>query len=260
MVEGLARFRDHFRGFESSFVLIGGAACDLWMAGQGLAFRRTKDLDIVLVVESLDDGFAERFYEFVDAGKYQKRQRPEADTWEFYRFFKPEEEGFPYMLELFSRAPSDMELFPGQHVTPVPADEAGLSLSAILLDEDYYQIIQDVRRDAEGVPVVDARGLIPLKARAFLDMRERKEAGGQVDDNDIRKHRNDVFRLALTLTEGDGAALPPTVERDLRRFLDTFPSDAEEWTAIRAALKATVRAVPAPADLLAALHGYFGLS
>ncbi len=45
MVVGLQRFREHFRGFENAFVLIGGAACEAWMSANALTFRKTKDLD-----------------------------------------------------------------------------------------------------------------------------------------------------------------------------------------------------------------------
>lgn len=37
MVVGLERFREHFRGMETSYALIGGAACDAWMARSGLS-------------------------------------------------------------------------------------------------------------------------------------------------------------------------------------------------------------------------------
>lgn len=38
MVIGLDLFRERFRGFEGSFILIGGAACHEWFATAGLAF------------------------------------------------------------------------------------------------------------------------------------------------------------------------------------------------------------------------------
>jgi excisionase family DNA binding protein len=53
MVNGLEYFLSHFSGFESHFILIGGTACDLWMGSVGLPFRATKDLDIVLIADSL---------------------------------------------------------------------------------------------------------------------------------------------------------------------------------------------------------------
>jgi hypothetical protein len=52
-------------------VLIGGAACDLAMTDAGLAFRATKDLDIVLYAEALDAEFVRAFWDFVRGGGYE---------------------------------------------------------------------------------------------------------------------------------------------------------------------------------------------
>ena len=48
-----------FHAFNDRYVLIGGTACDLLMSDAGLAFRATRDLDIVLCLEALDREFAE---------------------------------------------------------------------------------------------------------------------------------------------------------------------------------------------------------
>jgi len=40
MVKGLNIFRDHFRQFEGSFTLIGGAACDECFTAQAVSDRR----------------------------------------------------------------------------------------------------------------------------------------------------------------------------------------------------------------------------
>ena len=32
MVKGIQRFVEHFKGLEHSYILIGGAACDLWLS------------------------------------------------------------------------------------------------------------------------------------------------------------------------------------------------------------------------------------
>lgn len=65
MVKGLEIFRERFRDFDGAFTLIGGAACDEWFAGQGLAFRATKDLDLVLMIEVLDRKFVASLRAFV---------------------------------------------------------------------------------------------------------------------------------------------------------------------------------------------------
>ena len=43
MIPGLDRFREHFHGLESSYLLIGGAATQLVLDEAGLEFRATKD-------------------------------------------------------------------------------------------------------------------------------------------------------------------------------------------------------------------------
>jgi hypothetical protein len=67
MVRGLNRFRERFAGYEDRYVLIGGAAVDVAMDAAGLEFRVTKDLDIVLHVQSLDVDFARVFWAFIGA-------------------------------------------------------------------------------------------------------------------------------------------------------------------------------------------------
>jgi len=52
MVRGLDIFRERFGEFEDSFILIGGAACDLWFSSLNQTFRATNDLDLVLLIEA----------------------------------------------------------------------------------------------------------------------------------------------------------------------------------------------------------------
>ena len=102
MVKGLDIFRVHFQNFAHCYVLIGGAACDIAMTNAGLPFRATKDLDIVLCVEALDAAFVQAFWAFVRAGNYQAQEKSTGQKL-FYRFHKPANESYPFMLELFSR-------------------------------------------------------------------------------------------------------------------------------------------------------------
>jgi hypothetical protein len=50
-------------------------ACHEWLASQSLEFRATKDMDIVLVVEALDETFVKRFWEFIEAGNIKRAKR-----------------------------------------------------------------------------------------------------------------------------------------------------------------------------------------
>lgn len=92
------------------------------------------------------------------------------------------------MLELFSRIPDALKLSDDAHLTPIPVDEKQLSLSAILLDDGYYAFIRDSKIDIDGISTVPSEIIVPLKARAWLDLNERRIAGEKVDNNDIKKH------------------------------------------------------------------------
>jgi hypothetical protein len=52
MVKGLDIFRAWFANFADQYMLIVGTAASLTMDNAGLAFRTTKDLDIVLHMEA----------------------------------------------------------------------------------------------------------------------------------------------------------------------------------------------------------------
>ena len=70
MVKGLDTFREYFKDFEEQYVLIGGAACDILFASNEGQFRATRDLDMVLIVEALTQEFGDKFWEFIESGKY----------------------------------------------------------------------------------------------------------------------------------------------------------------------------------------------
>ena len=77
---GINLFRDYFRDYTDQYVLIGGAACDISFGSNDVDFRATKDLDIVLIVEALTVEFAERFWEFIRAGRYINKLRSNSDS------------------------------------------------------------------------------------------------------------------------------------------------------------------------------------
>lgn len=218
MVKGLDIFRVHFQDFADRYVLIGGTACDIAMTGAGLAFRATKDLDIVLCVEALDAAFVHAFWAFVRAGGYQVQEKSTGQK-QFYRFQKPTNENYPFMLELFSRQPNVLQVAKGSHLTPLPMEEDVSSLSAILMDADYYRFIQAGRQQIDGLPVVGTAHLIPLKARAWLDLSQREKNGENIDSKAIKKHKNDVFRLYQILDPTIDPVAPEAVKRDMREFL-----------------------------------------
>ncbi|MES3023877.1 MAG: hypothetical protein V4857_20115 [Pseudomonadota bacterium] len=215
---GLDLFQAAFASYADQYVLIGGTATHLTMAAAGLAFRNTRDLDIVLIVEALTPEFARAFWAFIGAGAYGSMEKG-GEARQFYRFTKPATSGYPAMLELFSRVPDGLQFEPGGQLTPIPFGDEAESLSAILLDDHYYHLIREGARQQDGLAWVDEQVLIPLKARAWLDLRQRKAAGPGVDEKTVRKHLNDVLRLTRVLTEESRVTLPPSIHADLMTFI-----------------------------------------
>lgn len=222
-VRGLELFAKHFREYKDRYVLIGGVASALTMDDAGRDFRATKDLDIVLIIEALDAEFVARFWDFVKAGGYQIKQaggnRPV-----FYRFQNPTVETFPVQIELFSRTPECLAHKENSTLTPIPTDESVSSLSAILLDDAYYAFLLEGRQQNEELSYINADRLIPLKARAWLDLSRRKQAGEKIDSRNVRKHRNDV--LVLTgLLSGEHIELSDSILTDMKDFLQRLAKE-----------------------------------
>ena len=217
MVLGIERFKEWFRGYEDHYAIIGGTACDLLMAEEGLDFRGTKDIDLVLIVEAINPEFGRRFWEFVRNAGYEHRNKSTGQP-QFYRFSHPTEAGYPFMIELFSRRVDAIVLPEDAVLTPLPLDEDISSLSAILLDDNYYQLLRSGTVVVDGVTVLGAAYLIPFKAKAWLDLTARKANGENVDSKNIRKHKNDVFRLSALLTPSAQITVNQAVWNDLQAF------------------------------------------
>jgi len=254
MVKGLDTFAAFFAGDEARYALIGGVAAQLVLEEAALPSRATKDLDIVLCVEALDAAFGQKLWDFIEAGGYEVRQYGEGGR-NFYRFAKPADAAYPSMLEFFAREPGHLPLAQGAHLTPVPFDQQVESLSAILLDQDYYGFVHTHTRQLAGVRIVTEQALIPLKARAWLDLVARKAADADaVDSRHIRKHRNDVLQLSQLLTEDERIDVPASIRGDIERFTGEVKPD------VSMDLLRDLEIDETPEALLARLRRSFGVS
>jgi hypothetical protein len=225
MVKGLEKFKEHFAGFEDNYVIIGGTACDVTLQNTDMHPRATDDIDMILVIEKMTPEFGQRFWEFIDLGGYETRQRKRGDkepVTELFRFIKPQE-GFPIQIELLSRFPEILGDPTGFHLTPIPIGEEIPSLSAILLDEEYYHHTIDSSVVEEGVRIASPLSLLCLKVKAFLNLTEEKKTNSTVRSSDIKKHRDDVFKLlAMRIDPFTSIELSDTMKVELSLFIDTM--------------------------------------
>lgn len=73
MVTGFTKFKERFKGFENQYVVIGGTACDLLMENEDMTFRATKDIDIVLIIESITAEFGKVLWEYIKEAEYEHK-------------------------------------------------------------------------------------------------------------------------------------------------------------------------------------------
>lgn len=218
MVKGLDVFIKYFKKFSQNYVIIGGTACDLIIDEAGFYPRATKDIDLILVVEALTSDFVKQFWQFVKDGRYERNESSDTER-KYYRFVKPEQEEFPFQIELFSRNPDLIHIDEGIHLTPIPTPDDLSSLSAILLNEEYYGFILEHSRQVNDLHRANIESLICLKAKAYLEITERIKKGSKEDSKLLRKHKGDIFRLGAMLPEGDQFELPGSIKNDMTNFI-----------------------------------------
>lgn len=214
-VRGLSHFMENFSAESNEFVIIGGIATMFGLEDSGIKARATKDIDLV-VLSNPNLNFADKIKKYVRDGGYQISERTDGKA-RNYRFDKPERDEYPIQIEILSTTAFNFELRDGQRIIPMETSMGLGSLSAILLDADYFGLVKSGVQIIQGTPVLGIPSLIPLKARAFLDLSKRKDEGELVKGDDITKHENDVFRLVATLTAGS-VSIPESVASDLKEF------------------------------------------
>ena len=219
MVRGLATFKNHFAEYRDQYVLIGGAASAELMEQSGLPFRGTRDLDVVLIVEAMTNEFVQAFWDFIENGRYDVRSHSQSER-KYYRFENPEDEIYPECLELFSRIPDNIRFEGHGRFTPIPLDDDLSSLSAILLDDNYYPLILNGRDDLDGLSCLKVEYIIILKAKAWLDLHQRK-----ADSRKVNRQKNDVIRLFPLLNPSMRIDIPEAIQDDLKEYLKAIAED-----------------------------------
>lgn len=150
MVRGVEIFKKHFSGYKGQYAFIGGTACDIILGKLGVDFRVTKDLDMVLLIEALNEKFIEAFISFVEEG-------------------------------------------------------------VVEIDE---------------ISVLDLEYLVLFKMKAWLDLSVRKAAGEVIDSKNIKKHKNDVLRLAANIDKDVRIPITNTIKRDVKLFMEETENES----------------------------------
>lgn len=135
-VHGLKHFTDFFTQLSDHYVIIGGIATNYFLGANDLITRRTKDIDLV-VLANPNQLFADKIRDYVTQGRYQI-ETDSTGKKRNYRFRNPGEVDYPKQIEIFSSAPLELALGVDQRIVPFVTSPGLESLSAILMDADYF--------------------------------------------------------------------------------------------------------------------------
>ncbi len=226
MVKGLDKFREHFSEYTDHYTIIGGTACFWNLQSEGLGFRVTRDIDMIVVLENYDAIFNRHLWKFFVDGKYSNLQK-ELTEQKFYRFVNPENKEYPNQIEILCRRPEAITLPESIKVTAIDPKEYFSHLSAIILDDEYYGFTISHSYLLNGLHISGVEALICLKAYAYLNLRNRKEQGEAIDGSDISKHKKDVFRLGAAL-RNPVVNLPVKIRSDLQLFVELMEHENPE--------------------------------
>ena len=141
MVTGIESFKEWFKGNESQYAIIGGTACDILMTEEGLDFRATKDIDLVLIIEAVDVAFGRKFWDYVKQAGYEHCNKSSGVP-QFYRFSHPTSNRYPAMIELFTRKLDAIQLPDDAVLTPLPTRQFLTTPILLCLNQYLYEITQ----------------------------------------------------------------------------------------------------------------------
>lgn len=226
---GLEKFKEAFADFSDNYVIIGGTACDIAMTGTVVRPRATHDIDMIVVVENMTPEFGQRFWNFIRNGGYRpecrKSKEGEPEKYELYRFVDGKAD-YPEMIELLSRHPEVLGEPKEFIIEPIPIGSDISSLSAIIMDDDFYYFTIANSVVTDGIRHATPIALIALKTRAYLNLLEDKARGIHVNTRNIKKHRSDVMKN-IVIVEEDIVSAPASIVNSVRDFVAAIRSDYE---------------------------------
>ena len=226
-MEGLEIFKEAFEAYSDNYVIIGGTACDITMQGTVVRPRATHDIDMIVIVENMTPSFAKRFWEFVKEAGYRPEKRKQIEgepaKYELYRFVDGKT-GYPEMIEVLSRHPDILGEPSNLVIEPLPIDGDVSSVSAIIMDDDFYHFTIKHSKLTDGVRHADSAALVCLKTRAYLNLLQDKAEGKHVNSKDIKKHRSDVLKNVVIITD-ESISAPMAIVDCVKDFVSSIRAD-----------------------------------
>lgn len=217
---GLSHFQDYCKDFHEYYVVVGGFATIMLLEreleGHGKA---TFVIDLVLLTTTSVE-MSKKIKEYVIEGEYTI-QKGDKDQYHYYRFIEPKKEHFAKEIELFASNENDLNLDDSQRIIPIDPEEGVYSLSAIMLDPEYFNMIKNNVEKGLRAPCTNTQATIMLKMSAFNDLKS--------DGNKKwKKHRSDILKLSLLLTGEERIEFVGRMKDDFDSFICHLENEVDQ--------------------------------
>ena len=220
---GLSHFQEYCKEFDEQYVVVGGFATVMLLneeLGEGHG-KATFDIDLVLLTNNSVE-LAQKIKQYITDGKYDI-QVGKKDQYKYYRFNNPKEENFAKEIEIFASNENELKLDDGQRILPIDPEDGLYSLSAIILDPEYFEMIKNNVNKSTVAPCTNTQATIMLKMSAFYDLKKR-------EDNKWKKHRRDILKLSLLLTGEEEIKLVGRMKEDFDSFIQHLKEELDQRT------------------------------
>ncbi|MBQ9311061.1 MAG: hypothetical protein IJ222_09430 [Bacteroidales bacterium] len=224
IVSGIQQFERAFAPYSDSFIVIGGSACRAVLSEGPILPRRTRDIDMVLVLEKVGRGFIGAFWNFIKEGGYKFARRKNVDDEEKYVFysFVGGRQGYPSQIEILSKLVEGIGQPADYHVEYIETEEDYSHLSAIILDSDYYAYLTAHYIVRDGIRYASPDSLICLKSLAYMNLSADRISGKQVNSDDLKKHRRDVMMAVASLDPTESFEVSVNIKEVLNAFVQAI--------------------------------------
>lgn len=84
-----------------------------------------------------------------------------------------------------------------------------------------------------NLPILKPIYLIAFKAKAHVDLTKKHSEGIHINERDLKKHKNDIFRLVQLLNQNETIEVEDSVKIDMQNFFDLIGNDSIDMKALK---------------------------
>lgn len=234
IVQGLTHFSDFFRDYKADYIVIGGVATAINQRRFGATSKATLDIDLIVIDEEKNGAFVDKMVEYVKAVGYRHCGIYKEEKRILYQFKNPTNRDAPEQIELFT---IDELKDGGLTFIRLEGSEHYYYISAIVLDSDYRELIDQFKLDYNNLSIAGPEVLIPLKALAYVNLGKEATPRALLDQ---KKHLNDIKDL-IGFIEADEVKVSEKVYTDIVTVLEEVKKIRGKEDLVNNALKVYVK-------------------